>query len=409
MNAAVPHEVASNDIKPFQVNIQRNVLHDLRRRISATRFADPEIVRDQSQGVQDATLRELARYWADEYDMDRLERRLNAVPQFKTSIDGVDVHFIHVRSRHRDALPLIITHGWPGSVVELLSVVDPLTDPTAHGGSAADAFHVVIPSMPGYGFSSAPAETGWNSARIARAWDLLMTRLGYTRYVAQGGDWGARVCECMAHQAPPGLEGIHMNLLLTLPQDVSRALAINAPAPSAFADAERNAYDQLRARGPVGYRFVQGTRPQTIGASLADTPVGLAAWLLDHDHTSYLKMAAAIAGDPAGSLSRDEILDNTTLYWVTNSATSAARLYWEEGRMSLSGSATGPAAYTVFPDEYLTPPRSWVAAAFDNLVYFHEAERGGHFASWEEPAIFTEEVRAAFRSRRRSDGAGTHP
>jgi pimeloyl-ACP methyl ester carboxylesterase len=389
------------DIRPFEVHVPDEDLADLRRRIAATRFADKETVSDQSQGVQSATIHELARYWGADYDLRRFEARLNALPQFMTEIDGLDIHFIHVRSKHDNALPLIVTHGWPGSVIEQLSIIDPLTNPTADGGSAEDAFHLVIPSIPGYGFSGKPATPGWNTSRIARTWDTLMKRLGYERYVAQGGDWGAIISEVLQRQAPDGLLGIHINALYTRPPEIGRALALNEPAPAGLSEQERAAYEQLKARGISGYSVEQATRPQTIGQSLADTPVGLAAWLLDHDARSYEKMAHAFEGRPEGNLTRDEILDNITLYWVTNTGTSSARLYWETKVLGLPASGSSvPVAMTVFPDEYYRAPRSWVEWGYPNVMYFNEVDRGGHFAAWEEPELFSGELRAAFRSLR---------
>jgi pimeloyl-ACP methyl ester carboxylesterase len=393
--------MAHLDVRPFRVNISDEALADLRRRIAATRFPGKETVADQSQGVQLATIQELARYWATEYDMRRLEKRLNALSQFTTEIDGLDIHFIHVRSKHEDALPLIVTHGWPGSVVEQLKIIEPLTDPTAHGGRAEDAFHLVIPSMPGYGFSAQPSTPGWNADRIARAWDTLMKRLGYGRYVTQGGDWGAFISEVLQRQAPEGLLGIHINFLFTRPPEIGRALALGQPAPAGLAEKEKAAYEQLKARGVAGYALEQASRPQTLGQSLADSPVGLAAWLLDHDARSYEKMAHAFEGRPEGELTRDEILDNITLYWITHTETSSARLYWEVKVPALNASDSSvPVAVTVFPDEYYRAPRSWAEWAYPNLIYFHEVDRGGHFAAWEQPQLFAEEVRAGFRSLR---------
>jgi pimeloyl-ACP methyl ester carboxylesterase len=389
------------DVRPFQVTIPEEALTDLRGRIAATRFPDKETVADQSQGVQSATMQELARYWGTEYDVHRLEARLNALPQFMTEIDGLDIHFIQVRSKHDNALPLIITHGWPGSVVEQLSIIDPLTNPADHGGSASDAFHLVIPSLPGYGFSGKPRVTGWNPDHIARAWDTLMKRLGYERYLAQGGDWGAYVSEILARQAPEGLLGVHINFLFTRPPEIARALALGEPAPAGLSEPEKAAYEQLRARRVPGYTAVQATRPQTIGFSLADTPVGLAAWLFDHDARSYEKFAHAFAGRPEGNLTRDEILDNITLYWLTDTGASSARLYWETRVISLGlADVSTPVAVTVFPDEYVQAPRAWAERAYRNLIYFNEVDRGGHFAAWEEPELFSSEIRAAFRPLR---------
>ena len=394
-------ETTPTAIRPFRINVPEEDLADLRRRIAATRFADRELVADQSQGVQLATIQELARYWATDYDMRRLEARLNALPQFLTEIDGLDIHFIHVRSQHEGALPLIVTHGWPGSVVEQLKIIEPLTNPTAHGASAEDAFHLVIPSLPGYGFSARPTTPGWNPARIARAWDTLMKRLGYAHYVSQGGDWGAFISEVLQRQAPEGLLGIHINFLFTRPLEIAKALRTGDPAPDGLSEQEKAAYEQLKARGVAGYTVEQATRPQTIGQSLADTPVGLAAWLLDHDARSYEKMAHAFEGHPEGELTRDEILDNITLYWLTNTGASAARLYWETKVLAFTASDSPvPVAITVFPDEYYHAPRSWAQWAYHNLIYFHEVDRGGHFAAWEEPELFASELRAAFRSLR---------
>jgi len=388
-------------IRSFQVSIPQEDVDDLRRHLAATRFASKETVVDQSQGVQLATIQELARYWTADYDMRRLEARLNALPQFMTEIDGLDIHFIHVQSKEPNALPLIVTHGWPGSVIEQLKIIEPLTNPTAHGGSASDAFHLVIPSMPGYGYSAQPGAPGWNPAYIARAWDILMKRLGYERYVSQGGDWGAFISELLQRQAPPGLLGIHINFLFARPPEIARALALGAPAPAGLSEQEKAAYEQLKTRGLSGYGLEQATRPQTIGQSLADSPVGLAAWLLDHDARSYEKMAHAFEGRPEGGLTRDEILDNIMLYWLTNTGVSSARLYWEAKSVALNASESPlPVAMTVFPDEYYRAPRSWAEWAYPNLIYFHEVERGGHFAAWEVPDLFSEELRAAFRSVR---------
>jgi pimeloyl-ACP methyl ester carboxylesterase len=389
------------EIRPFHVEIPEEQLEDLRRRIAANRWPSKELVADRSQGVQLATLKELARYWANDYDWRKTEAKLNALPQFTTEIDGVEIHFIHVKSRHENALPLIMTHGWPGSVVELLEAVGPLTDPTAHGGEAEDAFHVVLPSIPGYGFSGEPAEIGWDPGRTARAWGELMHRLGYTGYVAQGGDVGASITDAMGRLAPEGLIGIHMNLLVT---------ALAAPGPTET-EQERAAADALaafRASG-FGYFLEQATRPQTIGYALLDSPVALAAWMLDHDTDSYYKISHAfVDGQPAGNLTRDHILDNITVYWLTGTGTSAARSYWESGRAQAAALATGqappevslPVGFTTFPDEIFRAPRSWVEKGYPNLTYFNEADKGGHFAAWEEPELFSTEVRAAFRSLR---------
>jgi pimeloyl-ACP methyl ester carboxylesterase len=394
-------KLASKDaILPFHVNVPQSDLDELRHLVSTARFPDKETVDDQSQGVQLATMQKLAKYWATEYDWRKTEKKLNALPQFMTNIDGLDIYFIHVRSKEKNALPVIITHGWPGSILEELKLIGPLTDPVAYGGKPEDAFDVVIPSMPGYGFSGKPKTTGWNTDRIARAWDTLMKRLGYGHYVAQGGDWGAKVSEAMAHQAPQGLLGVHMNLLLTLPPEVNRGVALGESAPAEFSDAEKFAYGQRKALNPIAYLIEQTKRPQTIGYSLAESPIGLAAWLLDHDPHTYEQLAPAFDGHPDGDLTRDEFLDNITLYWLTNSGTSAARLYWENARVVYKGDVSVPVAFTVFPGELWHAPRSWVERAFKNLIYYHEVDKGGHFAAWEQPQLFAEELRAAFKSLR---------
>ena len=385
-------------VRPFQVDVPQEKLDELRRRIDAARLPSKELVDDRSQGVQLATIQELARYWKTDYDWRRGEAKLNALPQFTTEIDGVDIHFIHVTSQHEDALPLIMTHGWPGSVIELLEAVGPLTDPTAHGGSAEDAFHLVLPSLPGYGFSGEPTEVGWNVGRTAKAWAELMQRLGYTRYVAQGGDVGASVTDQMGRQAPEGLLGIHMNLLVTT--------LSGAPVPENTEEerAAREAINTFRASG-FGYFLEQSTRPQTIGYALLDSPVALAAWMLDHDTDAYYKISHAfVDGEPSGNLTRDHILDNITLYWLTGTGASAARSYWENGQAAAHAAASGqapppvslPVGFTTFPGEIWQSPRSWVEAGYPNVTYFHKAERGGHFAAWEEPELFATEVRAAF-------------
>jgi pimeloyl-ACP methyl ester carboxylesterase len=384
-------------IRPFRINVPEDTLVDLKRRLAATRLPDQET--DPSQGVQLATMKELVRYWQTEYDWRKAEAKLNALPQFITNIDGVDIHFIHVRSKQEHALPVIITHGWPGSIIEELKLIDLLTDPMAHGGRAEDAFDVIIPSMPGYGFSGKPTATGWNPDRIARAWDTLMKRLGYTRYVAQGGDWGAKVSESLARLAPEGLLGIHVNLLLNLPPEVTKAVATMDPPPAGLSEKELAAFDQRKALA-LAYLLMQATRPQTIGYSLADTPAGLAAWMLDHDPHSYQQIAHAFEGHPDGELTRDEILDDITLYWITNTGASAARLYWENIRVPFKGPVSVPAAFTVFPGELWRAPRSWVEKTYSNLIYFHEVDKGGHFAAWEQPQLFAEEMRAAFKSLR---------
>jgi pimeloyl-ACP methyl ester carboxylesterase len=384
-------------IRPFRVDVPESALADLRQRIAAARLPDQET--DRSQGVQLATMKELVRYWQTNYDWRKAEERLNSLPQFVTTIDGVDIYFIHVRSSHPNAMPLIMTHGWPGSVIEMLNAIDPLTNPTAHGGRAEDAFDVVIPSMPGYGFSGKPVTTGWNPVRIAAAWDTLMKRLGYTRYVAQGGDWGAKVSEALARQAPEGLLGIHINLFLNIPPEIARSIAAGDPPPAGLSEKEKAAYEQRKSLA-LAYLIEQSTRPQTIGYSLADSPIGLAAWMLDHDPHSYEQLSHAFEGHPEGELTRDEILDNITLYWVTNTGTSAARLYWENARTAYKGDISVPAGFTVFPGELWRAPRTWVEKTYPNLIYFNEVDKGGHFAAWEQPEIFAAEVRAAFRSLR---------
>jgi pimeloyl-ACP methyl ester carboxylesterase len=390
----------ATQIQPFQVTIADEALDDLKRRITATRWPTRELVDDRSQGVQLATMKELARYWATAYNFKRVQERLNALPQFTTKIDGVDVHFIHVKSRHENALPLIMTHGWPGSVIELLETIGPLTDPTAHGGTGEDAFHLVLPSLPGYGFSAEPAEIGWDLGRTARAWAELMRRLGYDRYLAQGGDVGAGVTDTMGRQAPDGLIGIHTNLLVP---------ALGGPMPT-DTDAERAAAAQLATfrRSGNGYFVEMATRPQTIGYGLLDSPVALAAWMIDHDTDAYYKIARAfVDGQPSGNLSRDHILDNITTYWLTGTGASAARSYWEAyGADAPAASAkplpapTIPFGFTTFPGEIWKTPRSWVDASYPNVIYFNEVDRGGHFAAWEEPELFAREVRNAFRSLR---------
>jgi pimeloyl-ACP methyl ester carboxylesterase len=399
----VAAEDTGTTIRPFRVDVPTADLDDLRRRLAATRWPTKELVNDRAQGVQLATLKELVRYWGTDYDWRKAEAKLNAFPQFVTKIDGVDIHFIHVKSSHPNALPLIITHGWPGSVIELLEVIDPLTNPTAHGGSAEDAFHVVIPSLPGYGFSGEPTELGWESGRIARAWAQLMERLGYTRYVAQGGDVGASVTDFMGRQAPKGLIGIHLNLLAG-----ALGIADQLPAKSEQERAAHGALATFRTSG-FGYFLEQSTRPQTIGYSLLNSPVGLAAWLLDHDTDSYYKISRAFVGDePVGRLTRDTIVDNITLYWLTGTGTSAARWYWEFGQFLAAAGASGaapppvavPVGFTTFPGEIWAAPRSWVETVYPGLAYFNQVDRGGHFAAWEEPALFASELRAAFKPLR---------
>jgi pimeloyl-ACP methyl ester carboxylesterase len=397
----MPVTAEATAIRPFRIEVPEEQLAELRRRIAATRWPSAELVADRSQGVQRATMQALARYWATEYDWRKCEARLNALPQFTTEIDGVDIHFIHVRSPHEHAMPLILTHGWPGSVVELLDVVAPLTDPTAHGGLPTDAFDLVLPSLPGYGFSGEPADLGWNVGRVARAWAELMHRLGYTRYVAQGGDVGAAVTDAMGRQAPPGLLGIHMNLLVTV-------LAGPQPAES---EQERAATAQLATfkESGFGYFLEMATRPQTIGYALLDSPVAMAAWMLDHDTDSYYKIARAFVDDePVGNLTRDHIVDNITLYWLTGTGASAARSYWEDGKALAQAGASGqappdvslPVGFTTFPGEIWRTPRSWVENSYPNVAYFNEVDRGGHFPAWEEPDLFASEVRAAFGSLR---------
>ena len=389
---------AGDAIRPFRVNIPEEQLVDLRRRIAATRWPDQETVSDGSQGVQLTKFQEVIRYWGTDYDWRKVEARLNALPMFMTEIDGVDIHFIHVTSRHANALPLIITHGWPGSVIEQLKVIEPLTNPTAHGGQAEDAFHLVIPSMPGYGFSGRPKDKGWNPDRIARAWIELMKRLGYSRYVAQGGDWGSPVSSATARQAPAGLLGVHLNLPATLPPDVAMALAGGGPAPAGLSAKERAAFDSLDTfyKKYRAYGVMMGTRPQTIGYALTDSPVGLAAWIYDYNN-----------GEPARRLDRNDVLDDITLYWLTNTATSAARIYWETAGQSVLLSAAQktseislPVAITVFPEEVYRAPETWARRAYRNLIYFNEVDKGGHFAAWEQPELFSAELRAAFRSLR---------
>jgi pimeloyl-ACP methyl ester carboxylesterase len=387
------------EIRPFEFQVSDEELTDLRRRIEATKWPDRET--DSSQGVQLETAEALARYWATDYDWRRFEERFAALPHFVTEIDGVDIHFIHVRSEHEEALPLIVTHGWPGSTVEQLKIIDPLTNPMEHGASAADAFHLVIPSLPGHGFSGKPVETGWDPIRIARAWVVLMRRLGYTEFVAQGGDWGNAVTEQMALLKPEGLLGIHTNMPATVPPDVSKALAAGGPKPDGLAPDEDKAYDILEhffATG-VGYANEMANRPQTL-YGIADSPVGLAAWMLDHDEASYRLIARAFAGDPGG-LSRDDVLDNVTHYWLTNSGVSSARLYWESNLAFFDAKGVElPVGVTVFPDELYPAPRSWAAKAYPKLIHFNVVGEGGHFAAWEQPQTLSEELRATFRSLR---------
>jgi pimeloyl-ACP methyl ester carboxylesterase len=394
-------------IRPFKVQVPQAALDDLRRRIRATRWPDKETVADQSQGTQLAKLQELVRYWGSGYDWRKAQAKLNALPQFTTNIDGVDIHFIHVRSRHKNALPVIITHGWPGSVIEQLKIIAPLTDPAAHGGNAEDAFDVVIPSVPGYGFSGKPTGTGWDPEHIARAWAELMKRLGYTRYVAQGGDWGTPISSAMARQAAAGLLGIHINLPATVPPEVAAVLPMGGPAPEGLSEKERAVFDALVASGKKGnlaYFTMMTARPQTVGYGATDSPAGLAAWVLVHPGFAQWTYGA----DPEKSPTKEDVLDDITLYWVTNSATSAARLYWENGaRGSVVVAAAQktaeislPVAITVFPEDVYRPPETWARRAYRNLIYFHEVDKGGHFAAWEQPELFAAELRAAFKSLR---------
>jgi pimeloyl-ACP methyl ester carboxylesterase len=400
---SVPTETSA--VRQFTVPIAPEAeLEALRARVAATRWPDEELVPDHSQGVQLAVVQELARYWASEYDWRRCEAKLSALPHFVTEVDGLEIHFIHVRSEHDNALPLIVTHGWPGSVIELLKIIDPLTDPTAHGGSASDAFDVVIPSMPGYGYSGKPRETGWDPVRIARAWVELMKRLGYTRFVAQGGDWGAIVTDVMAAQAPPELLGIHSNMPGVVPPEVSQAIRplTGGPAPSGLSTDEQRAWEQLNVLyvPGIGYAAEMGTQPQTL-YGIADSPVGLAAWMINHDAASYQDIADAFAGNPVGDLTRDDVLDNVTFYWLTNTAVSSGRLYWESklGFFDVKNVSI-PTAVSVFAHEIYQAPRSWAERAYPELIYFNEVDRGNHFAAWQEPTLFTEEVRAGLRSLR---------
>jgi pimeloyl-ACP methyl ester carboxylesterase len=404
--AAMAQASGETSVRPFKFTASDEDLADLKRRVAATRWPDREQVRDDSQGVQLDTIQKLARYWATEYDWRKVEARLNALPNFITNIDGLDIHFIHVRSKHENALPMIVTHGWPGSIIEQLKVIDPLTDPTAFGGSATDAFHLVIPSLPGYGFSGKPKAPGWNPVSIAKAWATLMQRLGYTKYVAQGGDWGNAVSEVMALQQPPGLLGIHTNMAATVPPDVSKALAVGGPPPAGLSPDEKRAWDQLDDfyKNGLGYALEMNNRPQTL-YGIADSPVGLAAWMIDHDIRSYRMIARAIDGEPEG-LTRDDILDNVTLYWLTNTAISSGRLYWDTRHNLPAGGffdvrgITIPVGVSAFAEEIYQAPKSWAEKAYVKLVYYGNHPKGTHFAAWEQPTLFVSDVRATFKSLR---------
>jgi len=401
MTAVTEVQPDATTIRPFTFEAAESDLEELRARIVATRWPEQETVADQSQGVQLATIQALARYWESEYDWRKCEARLNALTQFVTEIDGLDIHFIHIRSEHEDALPLIVTHGWPGSVIEQLKIIDPLTNPTAHGGSASDAFHLVIPSLPGYGFSGKPTATGWDPARVARAWTVLMKRLGYKKFAAQGGDWGAMVADVMGTQAPPELVGIHVTWPFTVPPNIDQAVQTGNPLPSDLSADEQRACEQLDFfyKHGVGYAQEQSTRPQTL-YGIADSPVGLAAWMLDHDAASHALIARVFDGKTEG-LTRDDVLDNVTLYWLTNTAVSSARIYWENKLAFFAPKHVAiPVAVSAFPDEVFQTPLSWTEQAYPNLIYYNKVDRGGHFAAWEQPQLFSEEVRAAFRSLR---------
>ena len=392
---------AADAVRPFHVHFSDEALADMKRRIAATRWPEKETVTDQSQGVQLATMQKLARYWAADYDWRKCEAKLNALPMFVTTIDGLDIQFIHVRSKNANALPLLVTHGWPGSIIEQLKIIDPLTNPTAHGGTAADAFDVVIPSLPGYGFSGKPAATGWDPIRVARAWIVLMKRLGYTRFVAQGGDWGNAVTEQMALLAPPELIGIHTNMPATVPPDLDKAALAGAPAPPGLSSDETHAYEQLAYfyKHGLGYAGEMANRPQTLYA-LTDSPVGLAAWMLDHDAQSMALITRVFEGQPEG-LTRDDVLDNVTLYWLTNTAISSARLYWESKLAFFAPKHVPiPVAVSAFPDELYQAPRSWTEQAYPKLIYYNKLPKGGHFAAWEQPEFFVVEMRAAFKPLR---------
>jgi pimeloyl-ACP methyl ester carboxylesterase len=406
---AMPTRQAGDDdrIRPFTVHVPQAELSDLRRRIAATKWPSRELVTDGSQGVQLATMRELARHWQSDYDWRKFEARLNALPQFMTTIDGVDIHFIHVRSKHPEALPIIVTHGWPGSIVEQMKIIDPLANPTAHGGSAADAFDVVIPSLPGHGFSGKPTTLGWDPIRIARAWIVLMKRLGYTRFVAQGGDWGNAVTEQMALLAPAELVGIHTNMPATIPDEIAKALQSGGPPPSGLSTDEKRAYDQLDFFYKNGLAYAQEMhhRPQTL-YGIEDSPVGLAAWMLDHDAASYALISRVFAGQPEG-LTRNDILDNITLYWLTGTGVSSARLYWESNLPFFAPKGIAiPVAVSAFPDELYQAPRSWAERAYPRLIHYNRLDKGGHFAAWEQPKVFVEELRAGFKSLRQFNERG---
>jgi pimeloyl-ACP methyl ester carboxylesterase len=397
------HAVASGAVRPFRVSFPEEALVDLRRRVSATKWPSQETVNGPSQGVQFATMQKLARYWATDYDWRKIESKLNALPQFITEIDGLDIHFIHIRSKHANALPMIVTHGWPGSIIEQLKIVDPLTNPTAYGASASDAFDLVIPSLPGYGFSGKPTTIGWDPIRIARTWAVLMQRLGYTRYVAQGGDWGNAVTEQLALQEPAGLVAIHTNMPATVPADIDKAAFANAAAPSGLSADERHAYDQLSHFYKTGLAYAQemGARPQTL-YGIEDSPIGLAAWMIDHDERSYALIARVFDGKAEG-LTREDIVDNITLYWLTNTAVSSARLYWESKLAFFAPKGIAlPVAVSAFPDELYQAPRSWAEKAYPRLIHYNKLDKGGHFAAWEQPALFSAEMRAAFKSLRQS-------
>jgi pimeloyl-ACP methyl ester carboxylesterase len=398
---------ADEAIKPFHVHFPNETLKDLHRRVAATRWPDRETVSDHSQGVQLSTIKKLADHWAKNYDWRKVEAKLNSYPQFITKIDGLDIHFIHVKSKHENALPIIITHGWPGSIIEQLKIIGPLTDPTAHGGSAEDAFHVVIPSLPGYGFSGKPTEPGWNPPRIAKAWAALMQRLGYTKYVAQGGDWGNAVTELMAVQEPAGLLGIHTNMAATVPADIAKLLSSGAPAPDSLSADEKRAYEQLDDfyKNGLGYAIEMNNRPQTL-YGIVDSPIGLAAWMLDHDIRSYDMIARVFDGKQEG-LSKDDILDNVTLYWLTNTAISSGRLYWDNAHFPSGGffdprGIKIPVAVSAFPDEIYQAPKSWAEKAYPQLIFYNRPSKGGHFAAWEQPMFLTEDLRAAFKPLRKS-------